>query len=486
MSLSFDSVLSVSPAALVSGLVGVVALGLAIARLVPRAKSKNTASTFERLLNGFQIWALQHPKTVLSRLVLPIVSVVEGGLANIPTYLDAKRLAFGSSFCCAGQVVIGDFSTLETALTSPQARTWQLGTSPLDAHFSPNLDAGGRNVFLLSLSDVGAGGAGDREVFRQALEDYALNAASKERQHDATARQLLDRLAADYAEMPHGQGDVFFTDNRRGWMGFLVRYIHYVMLGIDPTDSATVEMLTDLHYTKRGTVHYFAVMGRLFRRLNIRGHRQISQLIEQAATIYEQSPALADFPETPEGAEGMTRRELAKLLTAILSIAGLQGPLHLGYTAMGFRPLPAYKGQHTAEIDPVHYWDRLDLDDREGVRRFVLECARIWAPVSATHRVATEPFTTAISGKEQTFPAGTLVLIPMSLGLLDSSFWGPTTYEFDAQRENLCPYHMGFHSVGDRHAGRICPGKDLALDMLVDVLIYVGQVRRSAATAKAS
>ncbi|MEM9567752.1 MAG: cytochrome 450, partial [Cyanobacteria bacterium P01_E01_bin.34] len=54
-----------------------------------------------------------------------------------------------------------------------------------------------------------------------------------------------------------------------------------------------------------------------------------------------------------------------------------------------------------------------------------------------------------------------------------------TTYEFDAQRENLCPYHMGFHSVGDRHAGRMCPGKDLALDMLVDVLISVGRVRRS-------
>ncbi|MGK7910446.1 MAG: cytochrome 450 [Synechococcus sp.] len=479
MNLSFDSVLSVSPATIVSWMVGVVILRLTIARLLPKTKSEHTASTFERLLNSFQIWALKHPNAVFSRLVLPIITLVEGVMANFPTYLDAKRLALGSSFCCAGQVVIGDFNALKTALTSPQARTWRLGTSPLDAHFSPNLDVGGRNVFLLSLSDVGAGGAGDREVFRQALENYTLSAASKERQLDATALKLLDRLAADYAEMPHGPGDVFFTDNHRGWMGFLVRYIHYVMLGIDPADSATIEILTDLHYTRRGTVHYFAGIGRLFRWLNIRGHRHISQLIEQAATIYEQSPALADFPATPDGAEGMTRRELAKLLTAILSVAGLQGPLHLGYTAMGFRPLPAYKGQHTAEIDPVQYWDRLDLDDREGVRRFVLECARIWAPVSATHRVATEPFTTTISGQEQTFPAGTLVLIPMSLGLLDSSFWGPTTYEFDAQRENLCPYHMGFHSVGDRHAGRMCPGKDLALDMLVDVLISVGRVRRS-------
>jgi hypothetical protein len=38
---------------------------------------------------------------------------------------------------------------------------------------------------------------------------------------------------------------------------------------------------------------------------------------------------------------------------------------------------------------------------------------------------------------------------------------------------------MGFHSVGERSAGRICPGKDIALDMLVDVLRVVGKTRRS-------
>jgi hypothetical protein len=67
----------------------------------------------------------------------------------------------------------------------------------------------------------------------------------------------------------------------------------------------------------------------------------------------------------------------------------------------------------------------------------------------------------------------------MLLGLLDEGFWGSTTYEFNAQRENLCPYHMGFHSVGDRSAGRICPGKDIALTMLVDIVSTVGKVRRS-------
>ncbi|MEA5625669.1 hypothetical protein [Nostoc sp. UHCC 0251] len=70
------------------------------------------------------------------------------------------------------------------------------------------------------------------------------------------------------------------------------------------------------------------------------------------------------------------------------------------------------------------------------------------------------------------------MLIPMILGLLDESFWGSTAYEFNAKRENLCPYHMGFHSVGDRSAGRIYPGKDIAINMLVYVITTVGRVRR--------
>jgi cytochrome P450 len=133
-------------------------------------------------------------------------------------------------------------------------------------------------------------------------------------------------------------------------------------------------------------------------------------------------------------------------------------------------------------------WDGLDLNDRESVKLYLLECARLSPPVTGTHRIATEPFTANIAGAERTFPAGTQVLIPLSLGMLDEGFWGATAYDFDAQRENLCPYHMGFHGVGvdavspeeNRSAGRICPGKDLALEMLIDVMIAVGHVRRSA------
>jgi len=445
----------------------------------PKQQLTKTASFIDTGLNNFQIWALQNPEKIISKTLLPIINFIEGLVANTPTYLDYKRLVLGSNFCCAGQVVMGEFAAIETALTSPQARTWYLGTTILAKNHLPDRDIGGRNVFLLALSDVEAGGSNNHEAFRRCLQDYITNDSAIARQQDPIARELLDQLAADYIDMPHGMGGAFFSDDGRGWKRFLIRYLHYVLFGLDPNDKETMDFLTDLHYTRLGTLRYFAVVSHLLEKLNIAGHKKMPELIDQTATIYEDSPALANFDEQSDQYNGMTRRELAKLATSIMSIAALQGPLHLGQTAMGDRQFPAYEGRNTSNIKPTDHWDALDLEDRESLRLYLLECSRLWAPVSASHKIATDSFTVTITGRELTFPAGTKILIPMSLGLLDESFWGPTTYEFDANRENLCPYHMGFHSVGDRSAGPICPGKDIAMNMLIDVIITVGKARRS-------
>ncbi len=442
----------------------------------PTTSPTRTPTLLDKVLNHFQAWALENPETLRSITILPIISFAEGMIANRPVYLDAKRQALGLTFCCAGQVVLGDFNTLETALTSSQARGWRLGTSMLSADHAPGVDSGGRNVFLISLSDEGAGGHNHR-AFRKCVEDYFINDAALTRQHDPVAQKLVENLAADYVDMPHGPGEAFFTDDQRGWMGFMVRYLHYVLFGLNPEDEEII-VLTNLHYTQKGTLHYLAGSS-ILEKLNIAGFGKIPELTEQVATIYENSLALANFQENNPEHNNMTRRELAKLMVSLMSIAGLQGPLHLGRTAMGGHPLPAYKGRETGEIDTTAYWDELDLDEREAIQLFLLECSRLNMPVSASHRIATEPFTVTVAGKERTFPAGTKILIPMLLGMLSQDFWGPTAYEFNAQRNNLCPFHMGFHSVGDRHAGRICPGKGIALEMLTDVISTVGKARRS-------
>ncbi|MEO0835748.1 MAG: cytochrome 450 [Cyanobacteria bacterium J06642_3] len=431
----------------------------------------------DQILNNFQAWALQYPENILSKLLMPLISFIEGLIGNNPVYLDAKRQTLGLNFCCAGEVVMGDFQTLSTTLTSPQARTWRLGTTILSRDHGAGVEDGGRNVFLISLSDEAAEGSTDHQAFRKCMNDYLINDAARERQQDSVAQKLRSDLAADYLEMSHGNGGDFFTNDQRGWMGFMVRYLHYVLFGINPDDEA-IAVLTNLHYTKKGTLHYFAGSS-ILEKFNLAGFGQVPELIEQVATIYENSPALVNFVANNPEYNNMTRRELAKLMVSVMSIAGLQGPLHLGRTAMGFHSLPAYQGRETNQIDTTAYWDNLDLDNREAIKLFLLECGRLFMPVSAAHRVAVEPFTVNVAGKERTFPSGTKVLIPMLLGMLSEDFWGSTAYSFNPQRENLCPYHMGFNSVGDRSAGRICPGKEVALEMLIDVIRTVGQARRT-------
>ena len=454
-----------------------VVLSVVGALLTRRDPSGEQPSLFRRLLHSFQLWAIPRPNNLVSQLVLPVIRFVEGGLANFPLYLPNMRRWFGPNFCCSGQVVLGEFKELERILTSPQKRTYRLGSTVLTSSALPNTDVKERNIFLLALSDHAAGGDGSHEGFRQAVLDYCLNEASQARQKDETAEALFDRLVADYRELPHGRGEAFFTTEGRGWPDFLIRYVHYALFGIDPQDEEKVGLFTDVYFTRRGPSHYFAVLGPLAERLNLFGQGGISQSIEEIAKVYEASPALADFVDGDDTYKAMTRYELAKLMTSIVSIT-TQGPLALGNIAFGNLAFPDYVGTETASIKQEDVWDTLDLGDRDALERYLLECARLWPPVSATHHVAPEEFTAKIGDKDYTFPADTIVMVPMSLGLMDEEFWGPTTYKFNPDRENLCPYHMGFNSVGDKSAGRICPGKGLALDMLSECLVRLGEVRR--------
>jgi hypothetical protein len=237
----------------------------------------------------------------------------------------------------------------------------------------------------------------------------------------------------------------------------------------------------ELHFTTNHAAYYLAKVGNF---LNLCGSgRKWPRLIHEVADIYKASPAFQGFTVESKY-NNMTLHEFSMLVTAIVGIAALLGPYHLAKTAMGNGNgddgfLPEYEDHHTHKIDVRKIWDNLDLNDRDDVQKYLLECGRLWMPVSTSHHVATEPFTATIRGKEHTFPAGTLMLVPMIMAMLSEKFWGKDTYEFNHSRENLCPYSMVFHSVGEQSHGRICPGKSLALTMLTDALIVCGKVRRS-------
>ena len=98
--------------------------------------------------------------------------------------------------------------------------------------------------------------------------------------------------------------------------------------------------------------------------------------------------------------------------------------------------------------------------------------------VFLTDHVATEDFTAKILGKDRTFPAGTVILIPFALAMTDKNIWGENAHDFDHNRPNLIENSMIFNSVGNKTNNRICPGKSLTMNMAIEMIIECGKVRK--------
>ena len=89
--------------------------------------------------------------TFLGKFIQPIVSLLEGFAPAVmfPEYsLPKKRLSFGQNFCAAGTVVLSEWDVVVNALTSPQARTFRLGTGILESSHLPGMVIGKRNTWV--------------------------------------------------------------------------------------------------------------------------------------------------------------------------------------------------------------------------------------------------------------------------------------------------------------------------------------------------
>ena len=98
--------------------------------------------------------------------------------------------------------------------------------------------------------------------------------------------------------------------------------------------------------------------------------------------------------------------------------------------------------------------------------------------VFLTDHVATEDFKVRILGKDHTFPAGTVILIPFALAMTDKYIWGENAHDVDHNRPNLIENSMIFNSVGNKTNNRICPGKSLTMNMAIEMIIECGKVRK--------
>mmetsp|Transcript_35618 Transcript_35618/g.102624 ORF Transcript_35618/g.102624 Transcript_35618/m.102624 type:complete len:503 (+) Transcript_35618:73-1581(+) len=412
----------------------------------------------------FQIWALQHPRNPISVVWLTLLVCFQSLESCNNEWMHKRRLKYGSNFVCAGQVLLGEHEEVERTLTAPQARTYYLGQTRFIKRRCPGDDVKQRSTFLLALSDEGAGGDGSHAKFKGCMARYFFGSSDMvARRQDEVGRRMIDQLKKDYRER---RADFFKLQGPLEM--FVITYLTYVLFGID-LKGDDLKVMTDWLLGNGGTAHYMYPSGYLMNN---------TKLIDKVAAIYERAPALQMFEEGIAAHAKMTKQELARMMTAVIRIAGKTGTLQLLETVLGGRSMPKYKGEPTGQIDVTRAWDGLDLDNRDELKRFTIEVARLYPPVNAVHRVAQEDFTCDFNGRSVSFPAGTLVMVPVVFGNLDRDFWGPTVYELDHNRPKLSEHFLGFNSVGDRNAGRICPGRELTLDICADLLSELGRVRR--------
>jgi len=416
----------------------------------------------------FQCWALQYPW--IANLMNTPIEVVDSLYVGRSDAFIPAREKYGSNFCAAGMVWLGSFKDVSQAVTSPQARSYQLGEHPLLPRNLPDVGRS-RLVFLLSLSDKGAGGSGEHAAFRQCFIDHMFS-ESDARRKDSTAESLLQTLAQDYADLPHETAaDEFFSDPEKGMLPFITKYLHYVLFGIDPTEKETFEILESFYAGQNPIGHYFWPHGYFM---------SYTDLIHEVSDIYIASPAFEKWEDNKTEYFNMTKHELGTLSAAIMRIAGVQGFQQISKIVLGAFKLPVYPGADEEGFDQRTVWDSLDLEDTQEIQQYIMECTRLDTPVSVTHRVATEQFSVESRGKQYTFPSGTRIGIPLALGNTDKEFWGDDAFEFDHHRPDLMDNILSFNSVGDKHPGRECPGKELVMETLTLMLQRLGKVRREA------
>merc|ERR1712232_260286 len=257
------------------------------------------ASIYFCCLDSFQLWALQRPDHFITIILLPPLVVVQSlGVGRTSQFFPLFQ-KWGSNFCASGQVWLGSFADVSEALLNPQGRTTWLGEHPLLPESLPDTKQS-RCVFLLALSSRGAGGNGSHEAFKACIVQATLdNTNVSARRADGTSRKIVDDLVQAYREMPHGNYEAFFTDTTRGVPVFFIKYLHYVMFGIQPNDETSQKPLREWYLGQMQLMTYLFPFGYMINK---------QKLIDDVADVYAKSPAFADFQVLAKHMN-MTKRE---------------------------------------------------------------------------------------------------------------------------------------------------------------------------------
>eukprot|EP00439_Symbiodinium_sp_Y106_P045495 s1021_g5.t1 len=271
--------------------------------------------------------ALQRPWNLISRLLLPLVEIVDSiGAGNTNNCMLIFN-QYGKNFCASGEVWLGSHSEVKKSVQNPQGRNYWLGEHPLLPSSVPHGE-GGRCVFLLSLASKAVGGTGDHEAFRKCVVDTLLSDASVARESDSISKEVMDSLTADFAKIESGFD--FYNSPVGGNQEFWTKYLHHVLFGLDIKNKEVMDTLNSFFTGDMALMHYLYPFGYV-------PHFNLHSKIEKVAELYEKSPAFKNFKVKAEY-NNMTAKELALLMTlgpgirasAKKNTAPLNGLSHVG------------------------------------------------------------------------------------------------------------------------------------------------------------
>ena len=458
-----------------------------------------------RLCHRMQAWLIRHPcsESIFScfcciRPCITIHDVAAYGTTAIKGFRDE----IGPVWCDNLKVEVADEEMMKLIMTSPQDGGPALGQAWLREHKLPHCAADGSRLFPIGMANDHPREADDavgmhkgklrtpgQESARHAhlrglIFTYLINDASRSRQRRSDT--VTARLFADLHTVVHAPGanPRKWSSSKAGLAGFILRYIHWVCFGLDLSDQQFEELWLCYYTPGPGLgeasiiLEVQAYIGRL---LELAGNTHFKQHPQRRAAVravYRESPALRGWSE-----EETKLDDFLEMTITVLGLAGLQGPkgaaAHMLLNYKGFIP-GSTRGQ-----PPTQYpWP---YGDHDKLRLAVLEAMRMQPAVFGSGLTAPAPLRCPLGQSRSqavVFPAGSAVHCNFVALNWDAGVWGPKAAHFDpaAHASQLwgdgVPY-PNFNSWGGSkaqlHTGRECPGKDLSITMLIDLVDLVIQ-----------
>ncbi|MFT4624751.1 MAG: hypothetical protein ACI8PZ_003411 [Myxococcota bacterium] len=399
-----------------------------------------------RASNAIQLWCLRHPNPVSSAVLTAFngAELISYSMKQ-QDFLTRRVELFGPNFAAVGKLHVGEHAEVVGLLAAPQQRGVMIGQARFVADRMP------RGMPLFMSDDGATGGTGAHGAVHGAIwRDIAK--PGQDRLSSPVLAGYVDEAVAQLVPLGRQPKD---ADARPIIQRMVIRFMMYVLFGMEATPEQ-VESLYEMFYGSSPSTSYTLSAAKPM----APAESKLAGLNASVAAMLDAivaAPALRDY--APDPATGsLSAREWAELLLAIIGVAAFGGGGNLAVSAV-------------CDI-PTEF--AIDLSDRDVLLRAILEVGRIFSPVGNFNLITDAPSEYTVSGKNYTFPKGTVVAGVISVASVDPTVF-PDPLRYDPTRENLLSGFVNFNGVGfdaERETStRTCPGRNIAVAMASKLLV---------------